>query len=539
LNTEIKKASSDAGRDENIESTPTVATDLTSVKRFELLEDRTYTIDDIENRRHPDPDPPFDDQPLPTRPLARADIWRHSLDPAWVTPEGFKIYARCKTPVIYRVGESMAESVSLGTLSDDVRLRLIDDIEEAQHREFGGPHALARDMGEDHNPRAAALWDAIQDGRPINLHTMTVPDTDPEPDDLENFVTLDQLIPPDQNPELELLQSRFLCRGGAMFINGPTGKGKSSIVAQAVILWSLGRPAFGITPTRPLKSVIIQAENDSGDCYEMVHGIMRGCELDDCARLVAMNNVIIGQENAVTGLDLCERIRALCERHEPDLIVLDPLLAYAGVDLQRDAAGVSKFLRTWLQPILTEFGCALIVVHHTPKPPRNQKGNEWRETDYAYAGSGSAELANWPRAVLTLDETDHPGTFRLIAAKRGNRLAWQSGGLRTLTKYVRHATNGLICWQEVDESEIPAVAVKRAKTVEDIVAHVPATGSIPKNALIVKVGELQGSAKIGRDKAKALIDEALNSGALVATRSPRATGNVTVMISRPTAPPQP
>jgi hypothetical protein len=37
---------------------------------------------------------------------------------------------------------------------------------------------------------------------------------------------------------------------------------------QAVINWSLGKDFFGIEPVKPLKFLVIQAENDKGDLAE-------------------------------------------------------------------------------------------------------------------------------------------------------------------------------------------------------------------------------------------------------------------------------
>jgi hypothetical protein len=84
---------------------------------------------------------------------------------------------------------------------------------------------------------------------------------------------------------------------------------------------------------------------------------------------------------------------------------------------------VARFLHAKLNPILTKFGCAAIIVHHTPKTNFTRLENmQWY--DWMYAMSGCASLTNWARAVLVLAPSKVPGTYRLIAAKRFEEIGW-------------------------------------------------------------------------------------------------------------------
>ena len=67
-----------------------------------------------------------------------------------------------------------------------------------------------------------------------------------------------------------VLGNRWLCKGGSCLIVGQSGIGKSSFAMQMAINWALGKATFGIAPERPLKSLIVQAENDRGDIAEML-----------------------------------------------------------------------------------------------------------------------------------------------------------------------------------------------------------------------------------------------------------------------------
>src|SRR5580704_9528316 len=81
-----------------------------------------------------------------------------------------------------------------------------------------------------------------------------------------SFVKYSQMAIP---AEETLLGNRWLCRGGGALIVAPSGQGKSVLTAQASILWACNKAAFGIKPSRPLRSLILQAEDDDGDIQEM------------------------------------------------------------------------------------------------------------------------------------------------------------------------------------------------------------------------------------------------------------------------------
>ena len=78
-----------------------------------------------------------------------------------------------------------------------------------------------------------------------------------------------------ENDPNNLLGQRWLCRGGSCLFVGQSGIGKSSLAMQMAVSWALGKEVFGIKPVKPLKSLLIQAENDFGDVSEMLRGMFR------------------------------------------------------------------------------------------------------------------------------------------------------------------------------------------------------------------------------------------------------------------------
>ena len=258
--------------------------------------------------------------------------------------------------------------------------------------------------------------------------------------------------PPD--PTKTLLGNRYLCVEGALLFIGPSGIGKTSASVQQDLLWSIGEPAFGIVPARPLKILTIQAEDDDGDLSEMVSGVQAGLQLSAEQLRQSRERCFYVAEKSHTGLEfLVQIVKPLLEKHRPDLLRINPLQAYLGGDI-KDPAITANFLRNHLNPFLARFACGCIIVHHTPKLTfRDTK--EWKASDWMYAGAGAADITNWCRAALIVDATSNPRVFRFIAAKRASRIGWvdDSTGERECVRHFAHGDDG-IYWREASGEEV-------------------------------------------------------------------------------------
>jgi hypothetical protein len=251
------------------------------------------------------------------------------------------------------------------------------------------------------------------------------------------------------------LTTRYLCRGAGAWLIGQSGIGKSSLAIQQGFTWALGRPFFGITPVRPLRVLIVQNENDQGDCSEATQGV--------CAELCTTEEDMIAVEERArivrcrgkTGGEFCHWLQAEVLEWKADLVYVDPLLRYAGIDVSRQDQ-CTRFLNEQLDPMLAHTGVVLIGAHHTGKPKSARETAGWTIYDHAYSGIGSSELVNWSRAISILRViSEQEGTFDLLLAKRGNR-AWAThpNGELTTKLYLRHSTSGM-CWQQVDPTDVP------------------------------------------------------------------------------------
>ena len=353
-----------------------------------------------------------------------------------------------------------------------------------------------------------------------------------EPPPVPNFILrakpLGEFMKPLTNDPGELIKHRFLCKGGGLLLVGQTGHGKSSLAMQLAIKWSLGQSCFGLEPAKPIKSLIVQAENDDGDIAEMKDGVFNGLNLSLEDQERASQNIFVVRENERTGEELFQRtIESLLIVHQPDLLWIDPALSYINGDMnnQKD---VGKFLRNQLNPMLVKHNCGAVIIHHTNKPIASP---DKILIDPAYLGAGSAEWANWARAVLALRKTDVAELYELVAGKRGARLKWraQDGQGLSFGKYIMHSKRpDVICWSEMALAEAESLKANNGKTVDDVLKHVPESGLVAKDELI-NICRKNG---IGKNMVPDLITELMENGKLHEHLARRSNARPKVLLCR-------
>ena len=334
--------------------------------------------------------------------------------------------------------------------------------------------------------------------------------------------------PPD--PEKTLLGDRWLCVGQGALAVGPTGIGKSTSSMQQDICWSIGREAFGIKAAKPLRVLVIQAENDSGDLHEMIVDAMAGIGLSEEEERLCGQNLIIACEQERTGVGFIHGVlRPLLEKHRPDIVRIDPLMAYAGCDLTQSAEA-AKFLRNGINPLLTKFNCAAILVHHTPKN-NNRDTSKYRTSDWAYSGAGSADIVNWARAMLLIDPCKEDGKFCFIAAKRGRRIGWKDAeAVIQFKKWFKYASVGCSFWVETVPETLGGKHTE--ETLYDLVPH---GVSIQKDVFI----ELAQAAGMPKNRAINFLKKLIFDGRIAEDRLPRSGTNAQKIIRRSDVDPHP
>ena len=252
-----------------------------------------------------------------------------------------------------------------------------------------------------------------------------------------------------EDPTTVLGNHRWLCKGGSLLIVGQSGTGKSSLMMQAAVHWCLGRDFFGIKSARPLRAIVLQAENDAGDISEALQDTIAGAYLDSTERSQLRDNLAIYRDTVSTGTTFTAALRDLVIEHKADIVFVDPLLSFAGIDVS-DQEQASKFLRHDLAPILLETGAVLVAMHHTGKPKSSSDKEGHTVADLAYAGLGSSEFTNWFRevAVLFRCQGEEP-IYKFGLTKRRGRAGLKDHEDQFKGEiYIRHAAEkGVIRWE--------------------------------------------------------------------------------------------
>jgi len=272
-------------------------------------------------------------------------------------------------------------------------------------------------------------------------------------------MTLGQLEAFDRKADPDcVIGDRWLTRGGSMLLVSQSGVGKSSFAMQLMICLATHRPFFGIRAKRALRVLYLQAENCLGDVSEGFVDICAGLNLHAPERKTLEENLHIYRDSTSTGPAFISRLEQLTKRHAPDVVVVDPLLSYCGIEVA-DQLAVTEFCRHRLAPYLEASGVVLIAVHHTTKP-RTAKDREGQTiSDLAYSGAGASELVNFVREVGVIQRL--PGeapVFRFGLTKRRNRAGLlNAAGERRGEVLIRHAKEqGIIRWEYADEADLEA-----------------------------------------------------------------------------------
>ena len=243
---------------------------------------------------------------------------------------------------------------------------------------------------------------------------------------------------------------RWLERAAICLLSGAAGTGKSHVASQLNVGWAQGLPVFELAPARPIRCLTIQGENPDNDARAIAANMLKGISKEGLA--LVHENTLQKWLPSCTGNEFLSGVAQIARTWKPDVIFIDPLLSFAPGALT-DPAIVQSFCRQGLSGLAKDYGCALFITHHVPKPNANRDPRKMGAYDHQYMASGNADLAaNWPRAALGLQALER-GEFLLRATKR--RPPWKNSEGETAWEIgIRHTEGGT--WETFDAETVTA-----------------------------------------------------------------------------------
>jgi hypothetical protein len=206
--------------------------------------------------------------------------------------------------------------------------------------------------------------------------------------------------------------------------------------------------------------------------------------LSDAQKKLIDQNTHVEWVNDVTGNDFFAMADDLISAIPSDLVIINPLSAYHGGDLRDDKMN-NHFLRVQLSGLMNKHQCAMLVIHHTTKTSYMSL-EEYQWFDWMYNMAGGSALTNWARAILIIVPTPVQGTYKFIAAKRGEKLGWQDR-----TQWWCHSVeNGKFLWIPATQAQIDAAKVKKNASQkispDDVLKLIPVIDPILQAELYLK-----------------------------------------------------
>lgn len=278
-----------------------------------------------------------------------------------------------------------------------------------------------------------------------------------------------------------LIKGRWGVRGTVSMHISTTGTGKSVLQTQSALSFAAGIPCCGLTPTRPLRTWIVQSEDDEDrvawdrdDILSLLHETHPDVDWD-----AAADSVTFLDYTGHTGADFLETLDIDLYTDTPDCLIINPMNAYFGGSL-KEGADCSAFFKggklngdhtQGLEAILKKHKVWGWIFAHTGKPPSSSEIKDWLKDPFsAYKMCGASEIADSVRSIITfLKVPGTDGVFSFSAGKNGNGLGWTDpNGLPTTYSFSRWGSDGRHYWEEVSADEWPEgyAETPRTKSVE-------------------------------------------------------------------------
>ena len=205
-----------------------------------------------------------------------------------------------------------------------------------------------------------------------------------------------------QSKEVNWLWYPYIPYGKITIIQGDPGEGKTTLALRLAALLSKGEPLpYDTTEREPVKIIYQTAEDGLEDT---IKPRLEAAEAD-CTLI----KVIDESEAALSMLD--ERIEKAIIEVGARVVILDPIQAYVGANINMNNANEVRNVMAQLGRIAEKYDCAVLLVGHMNKGSGNKS---------SYRGLGSIDFQASARSVLIVGRIKHNPQVRVIVQDKSS-----------------------------------------------------------------------------------------------------------------------
>ena len=203
------------------------------------------------------------------------------------------------------------------------------------------------------------------------------------------------------NSPVQWLWYPYIPLGKLTVIQGDPGEGKTTFVLAMIAALTKGEALPEREPLDPVNILYQTAEDGLADTIRPRLDALGA----DCSRVL----VIDESKRELSLSD--ERIRQAMEETGAKLLVLDPLQAYLGAEVDMHRANEVRPILKRLGSVAEQMGCAVILIRHLNKMQGQKSGHR---------GMGSVDFQAAARSVLLVGRTKEDPQLRIVVPDKSS-----------------------------------------------------------------------------------------------------------------------